>query len=94
MGAETNALQLLSGAVDPGEYCSGETYDGLTFLHTEFQGHSRWSVDYLDVYYHAPSNTHAGVLYSQGATEYQENDDEAEVVAVEHDPTPRFRVKR
>jgi hypothetical protein len=90
----SNALQILYRELNPDEYSCPKPFTDLTFLVSEYQGGGRWDITHLDVYYHAPSDTYGGVLYSVPATEMQECDDPAEVVEVERDPTPRFRVKR
>jgi hypothetical protein len=89
-----NALQILHRELDPGEYYGGEPLEGVDHITQEFVDHSRWYVTYLDIYYHAETDTYGGVISTVGATEMQECDDPAEVVEVERDPTPRFRLRR
>ena len=89
-----NALTLLAAAFRQSAHEQGMTYSGLTFMRTEFVDHRRWVVHYLDVYLHFPSGTYAGVSYSIAATEMQDQDPDGEIVAVELDPTPRFRFKK
>jgi hypothetical protein len=88
-----SALEILARHVKP-SHIREQEYPGLVHMGTEFHDHTRWSIHYLDVYYHAPSDTYAGVTFSVGATEMQDDPDNAEIVAVEHDPTPHFRIRR
>lgn len=88
-----NAFQILARVMHKTHDAQDE-YPGLVFVRQEFIDHSRWAVTYLDVYLHVASDTYAGLLYRVAATEMQDEDGTPELVAVEVDRTPRFRMKR
>lgn len=89
------AMGVLLVHVEPEEHEREQDYPGLIHMATDFLDHSRWSVTYLDVYYHPASDTYAGVTYQVGATEYQDGQDQdATPVPIEIDPRPRYRIRR
>jgi len=90
--APENALQAIA-AQDTSDHYAGYDYDGVTHIRTEMLDHARWHVLYLDIYLHLGTGTCAGLLWRRGATESQDSEP-PEVVAVEEDPTPHFRIKR
>ncbi len=76
------------------DHHSGRTYPGLVHIRTQHWDSRRWSNVWLDVYLHVRSGTYAGVLFNTAATEMQECETNAEIVSVEPDPTPYYRIKR
>jgi hypothetical protein len=93
-GAE-NAMQALVLAVKKYEYFYGDDLPGLIHLRTEILDHRRWTILYLDVYQHPASDTIAGLFREEGATENQPMSERSpEVVSVEVDPQPHYRIRR
>ena len=89
-----NAIQALTLAIREG-HGPADDYPGLTHMRTEFVDHRRWVVVYLDAYLHPATSTYAGVLYTTPATEEQEGSESPpEVVPIERDPQPHYRIKR
>lgn len=88
------ASLVLAKELDRDNHCGGDKYPELVHIRTQHWDERRWENVWLDVYMHPATDTYAGVLFNTAATECQDSDTNAEIVDVEPDPTPYYRLKR